>query len=319
MLKSAAPTAPILAVGDLEANATSFRRHLRAANLSPATQRTYLASLDRLSDFLAAQGMPTDVANIRREHLEAFIEDQLAHWRPTTAANRYSGIRPFFVWLLEEGEIRENPMARMRKPKLPEYAPAILSDEQLRHLLAASKPAHGQDFAGYRDSAIVRVFLSTGARLSEVANLRWTPDDPTTNDVDLDAGIIRILQGKNRRERISYLNSDAVKALDRYVAKRRSQVKSRLPWLWLGEKGRMTDSGIAQVLRRRGRAAGMPELHAHLFRHRYAHEALSSGMQENEVMALAGWRSREMLSRYAKSAERDRAIASARRLEIGRL
>lgn len=82
-------------------------------------------------------------------------------------------------------------------------------------------------------------------------------------------------------------------------------------------RGRLTDSGVAQLLRRRGRQAGMPLLHAHQFRHTYAHEALSQGMQEGEVMALAGWRSRDMLSRYAKSAEWDRAIASARRLAIG--
>jgi site-specific recombinase XerD len=319
MLRSASPTVPIVPTGDLAANVASFRRHLRARNLSPATVRTYLASLDRLAGFLSGQGMPTEVANIKREHLEAFVEDQLAHWKPTTAANRYSGIRPFFVWLLEEGEIRENPMARMHKPRLPEYAPAILSDEQLRALLKACRPRDKGDFAGYRDTAIILTFLSTGARLSEVANLRWTPDDPATNDVDLDAGIVRILQGKNRRERISYLNSGAVRALDTYALRKRSaHAHARLPWLWIGEKGRMTDSGIAQVLRRRGRAAGL-QLHPHLFRHRYAHEALSSGMAENELMTLAGWRSREMLSRYAKSAERDRAIASARRLEIGSL
>lgn len=40
-------------------------------------------------------------------------------------------------------------------------------------------------------------------------------------------------------------------------------------------------------------------------------------MQEGEVMALAGWRSRDMLSRYAKSAERERAIAAARRVNVG--
>jgi hypothetical protein len=90
-----------------------------------------------------------------------------------------------------------------------------------------------------------------------------------------------------------------------------------LPHLWLGQKGRMTTSGITQVLRRRGRAAGVDRLHPHLFRHTYAHEALSAGMQEGEVMALAGWRSREMLSRYAKSAERERAIAAARRVNVG--
>jgi hypothetical protein len=40
-------------------------------------------------------------------------------------------------------------------------------------------------------------------------------------------------------------------------------------------------------------------------------------MQEGEVMALAGWRSREMLSRHAKSAERERANAAARRVNVG--
>ena len=73
--------------------------------------------------------------------------------------------------------------------------------------------------------------------------------------------------------------------------------------------------------RRRGRAAGVDRLYPYLFRHTYAHEALSAGMQEGEVMALAGWRSREMLSRYAKSAERERAIAVgaplARRVNVG--
>jgi site-specific recombinase XerD len=299
--------------GDLAANVTSFARHLRAANLSPATQRTYLASLERLLTFLESRGMPTDVAAIRREHLEAFMEDQLANWKPATAANRYSGIRPFFSWLVEEGEIRESPMARMRKPKLPEFAPPLLSDTEVSRILAACE---GQVFADRRDMALVRVFMATGARLSEIANLRWTPADPTTNDLDLDAGLIRVM-GKGRRERIAHIGPKAVKALDRYLRLRGRHSNASQPWLWLGEKGRMTDSGIAQALRRRGTAAGVPQLHAHLFRHLYAHEALSSGMQEGEVMALAGWRSREMLSRYAKSAERDRAIASARRLAIG--
>jgi site-specific recombinase XerD len=258
--------------------------------------------------------MPTDVAAIRREHLEAFIEDQLAHWTPATAANRYSGIRPFFTFLVDEGEIRESPMTRMRKPKLPEFIPPILTDEELRRVLVA---CGGPSFSDRRDAAIVRTFLSTGARLSELANLRWTPGEESTNDLGLDEGVIRVLSGKGRRERVSYLGAKAVKALDRYLRARAKHPHAASSWLWLGEKGRMTDSGIAQALQRRGSAAGVPRLHAHLFRHTYAHEALSSGMQEGEVMALAGWRSREMLSRYAKSAERDRAIAAARRLGVG--
>src|SRR5439155_17380477 len=211
---------------------------------SLATQRNYLASLDRVARFLTARGLQSDVVAIRREHLEAFMEDQLAIWRPTTAGNRYSGIRPFFVWLVEEGEIRESPMARMRKPKVPEYAPPILSEEQLRHILAACE---GQAFADRRDMAIIRTLMSTGARLSELVNLRWTPTDELTNDLDLDAGLVRIISGKGRRERISHLGAKAVKALDRYLRLRSRHSQSGMPWLWLGEKGRMTDSGIAQA------------------------------------------------------------------------
>ncbi len=99
---------------------------------------------------------------------------------------------------MEEGLIRESPMARMRKPRMPEHRPPVLGEPELRALLAACE---GQDFAARRDMALVRVFLGTGARLSDIANLRWTRDEPETNDVDLDIGVIRV-QGKNRRERL---------------------------------------------------------------------------------------------------------------------
>jgi site-specific recombinase XerD len=200
-------TRAILTDGDLAANAASFARHPRAANLTPATQRAYLDGLTPLARFLTAAGMPTDVAAITREHVEAFITDQLARLAPASAANRYSSLRPFFNWLVEEGEIKASPMARMRKPKLPEHAPPILTNAELGAILRACE---GPSFDDRRDAALVRVFLSTGARLSEVPNLRWTPEVPETNDVDLDAGIMRVM-GKGRRERIAFLSPKAVR------------------------------------------------------------------------------------------------------------
>jgi hypothetical protein len=63
---------------DISANAQSFARHLRAANKSPNTTKAYLDAVARLDGFLEAHGMPRAVATIHREHVEAFIEDQLA-------------------------------------------------------------------------------------------------------------------------------------------------------------------------------------------------------------------------------------------------
>ena len=65
---------PIVAEGDIGVNIRSFSRSLRAENVSPRTIETYLESVGQLSKFLSGQGMPVDVAEIRREHVEAFIE-----------------------------------------------------------------------------------------------------------------------------------------------------------------------------------------------------------------------------------------------------
>lgn len=93
---SASFTPPIVPDGDLGSNVASYARHLRAANLSPKTQRAYLEALAQLT---RDRGMPTDVAIIPREHLAAFVEDQLTRLPPASAANRFFSLRPLFGWL----------------------------------------------------------------------------------------------------------------------------------------------------------------------------------------------------------------------------
>lgn len=80
-------------------------------------------------------------------------------------------------------------MLRMRPPKIPEKFPPVLTTEDLQKLIAACK---GPAFADLRDEAIVRVFIDTGARLSEIANLRLVTDGGDS-DIDLDIGELRVL------------------------------------------------------------------------------------------------------------------------------
>lgn len=93
-------------------------------------------------------------------------------------------------------------MVPMKSPKKPESPPDVLREDQFKTLLATCEKA--SDFESRRDTALIRCFIDTGARLSEITNLRLNVQDEAINDVDLDQGIqlstlIRFHQSHYRR------------------------------------------------------------------------------------------------------------------------
>jgi len=277
--------------------APSFTRSLRAGRKSPKTIVTYLEAVNGLALFPAAVG------DIKREHVEAFIEDLLAAWKPATAANRYKSLRVFFNWCVDEGEIQASPMAKMHPPKMGETRMRVLTVEELRALI---KVCDGPTFEDRRDVALIMVFIDTGGRLSEITNLRPA-------DVDLDGQVLRVI-GKGDRARDLPIGSRTVKALDRYERVRRQHPAAELDSWWLGRKGAMGTTGIQQMLRRRAADAGLEPIHPHLFRHAFAHAYLAAGGSESNLMSLTGWQDRSMLQRYAASTAAERARAEHRKL-----
>jgi site-specific recombinase XerD len=264
---------------------------------------------------------PIDVAKITREDIQGFLTHLQGTRSQATAHNRFRALRAFFNFMgdgADERILRREPLGVIERSPMRRMAPPKRSTKLLLtySLRTRSKncgtwpKGRARASPRRRDAAIIRMFLATGIRAGEMANLRL-------DDLDRNRQIARV-GGKGRKYRHVPYSGAAATSLDRYLVVRgENKFASRADHVWLGIKGHMTRSGLQQMLERVGKRTGIEDLYPHRLRHVFVDACFTNGMSESEVMALMGWSTSAMCRRYASARRTQRAIESYRRLGIG--
>src|SRR3954453_23517098 len=272
---------------DLGELLSDWARHLRGRNRAPRTIDSYLEVGNAFRTYLVREGRSTLIGDISRRDVEDYLLDLSSrhHDRTpdkmisaATVARHYRSLQQLFRWLEHEEEIPQSPFVKMSPPAVPEQPVPLLTSDEVARALDACK---GSAFEERRDTAIFRLLLDSGLRVAELIGI-------TLGDLNFEQDVALVL-GKGRRARAAPFGNRTGEALRRYIRTRaKHPLATSTDALWLGRKGPMTDSGIRQMMERRGQQANVPGLHPHRLRHQFAHQGLPGRGGGENPMRLGG-------------------------------
>lgn len=265
----------------MERMLAAYLGHLKVeAGMSAHTLAAYGRDLRRFSEHARVRGW--SLASIGGEQILDFLAtEREAGARESTLARRLSSLRGFFRFTAGEGAIETDPCAELPTPRATRRLPRMLNARQVDRLMAApdeSKPL------GLRDRALLELLYATGARVSEVADLR--------TDSVLDAFQVVRCEGKRDKHRLVPLGRRARQALRLYLERERPALDARGPGtghLFLSRNGRrLGRERLLRIVRQHALAAGLPPISPHTLRHSFATHLLENGADLRAVQDMLG-------------------------------
>ncbi len=253
--------------------------------LSKNTLSAYRRDLNRF--FLYLDLVKKDLKSITSEDLPLYLawlrglnNEDFAMGESSVARNVVA-IRNFYEFLSKEHNY-ENIAANLHPPKIPKRLPKALNIENINTFLKVSRV----DKFAARDRALLELLYATGARVSEIINLKI--DDYQVADK---FATVR-LTGKGGKQRVVPVGKFAQDAVDNYLQNSRDdllKVKNKKFIFLNGRGGALTRQSAWKIVTTQAKAAGITEeLSPHSLRHSFATHLLDGGADIRVVQELLG-------------------------------
>jgi integrase/recombinase XerD len=263
-----------------------FLGYLRVeAGLASATLEAYGRDLRQLAEDLVPRGvtapelvsMQTLAEHLQRLHRERGLE-------PTTIARHLASIRVYFRYLHANRRVPADPSRLLERPTRWRRLPGVLSPAQMRALVQAPSPEHGELWL--RDRTMLELMWAAGLRASEVGALRLNEYHDTL--------CMLTVTGKGSKQRVVPIGTPAQQLMRQYLAECRPHLTR---WkdgrdeyrLLLSFSGRPLERvAVWQIVRKYATIAQLRDVHPHTLRHSFATHLVRGGADLRVVQELLG-------------------------------
>jgi integrase/recombinase XerD len=221
------------------------------------------------------------VSQITLKDLQDY-QDRFSDQRPATIKRKMATIKSLLAFSYKTGMIVFNVGVALRSPKvLDDLAERILTEDQIRRMIQVAQVE--------RDQILLRILYNTGIRATEASGLHWRDVQPRVK-----SGQITVL-GKGQKTRAILLSKPVWDALQKF----RHGAGLNDPVFRIANGKAMTRHHISMVVRKAGRAAGIPAgVSAHWLRHGHATHAMDHGAPLALIQHTLGHADLSITSRY---------------------
>jgi site-specific recombinase XerD len=251
--------------------------------LGSKTQHDYIRHVKGFADFLGRSADKATPEDVRRYQLRlASIGTTVPTYNSVASALRF-----FFKVTLKRGDLA----GEVQSAREPRRLPVVLSPEEVGRMLAATTNA--------KHKAALSLAYATGLRASEVVSLK-------ISDIDSDRMVIRVEQGKGKKDRYVMLSSNLLGLLREWwrVARKTGRMFPGQPWLFPGYSGQpMSTRQLHRVVREAAARAGVTKrVGVHTLRHSFATHLLENKTDIRVIQVLLGHKKLDTTALYTRVA-----------------